>query len=149
MIERSRHLSHLPAFGLVLALIFAPAASRAQHWGAPEGAQFVTGWIGSVALGFVVIFAAGWVGATLNRPVARPALTPTALPGPRSVEAGAPVGYPDTRAGARAAAANFVTALNGAPSRDLSNRQALIDAIAAAQERANLATQLAGNDRVF
>src|SRR5680860_1086241 len=52
--------------------------------------------------------------------------------GPTAEQAGVPVGYAPTQAGAVAAAVNYSTALSGALSRDDAHRVAAIEAVSAA-----------------
>jgi hypothetical protein len=59
-----------------------------------------------------------------------PTPTQTAEPSPRGLAAGVPVGYPDTRDGARAAAANYTIAYGSDAMFNTDKRHAILNAIA-------------------
>lgn len=68
------------------------------------------------------------------------------LPGPTAMTNGVPTGYPQSRAGAVAAAGNFVERLGGQTARDPAVRPALVKTIASSSAQAKVTDLLNGND---
>jgi hypothetical protein len=118
-------------------------ASPASRWRwQPISPRAMLAMVAAVAMAF----AAGWLLAPRGHSTVATPAPSAALPGPTRLEAGVPVGYPHTQAGAVSAAANFIEQTGGQAGRNLANRSALVAALASTEGRAKVTALLEGND---